>query len=165
MTITEQFFRTEIMPCHKAMYRLAYMILENEDDASDAVQMAMTRIWEHRDSMPEIGNPTAYCISAARYAAIDIARSRKPSDRLPDADTLASSDSIDERLEKGQELSTVKRIMRQLPENQQRVLSLSAFSECSNTEIAQITGLSDANVRTLLSRARTKLKLLYSQQQ
>ena len=82
MTITEQFFRTEIMPSHKAMYRLAYMILENEDDASDAVQMAMTRIWEHRDSMPEIGNPRAYCISAARYAAIDIARSRKPSDRL-----------------------------------------------------------------------------------
>lgn len=165
MTITEQFFRNKIMPCHKAMYRLAYMILENEDDASDAVQMAMTRIWEHRDSMPEIGNPRAYCISAARYAAIDIARSRKPSDRLSEADALAASDSMDERLEKGQELSTVKRIMRQLPENQQRVLSLSAFSECSNTEIARITGLSDANVRTLLSRARTKLRLLYSQQQ
>lgn len=47
MTITEQFFRNEIMPCHKAMYRLAYMILENADDASDAVQMAMIRIWEH----------------------------------------------------------------------------------------------------------------------
>ena len=108
------------------MYRLAYMILENEDDASDAVQMAMTRIWEHRDSMQEIGNLTAYCISAARYAAIDIARSRKPSDRLSEADALAASDS---------------------------------------TEIARITGLSDANVRTLLSRARTKLRLLYSQQQ
>ena len=90
MTITEQFFRNKIMPCHKAMYRLAYMILENEDDASDAVQMAMTRIWEHRDSMQEIGNLTAYCISAARYAAIDIARSRKPSDRLSEADALAT---------------------------------------------------------------------------
>ena len=88
------------MPCHKAMYRLAYMILENADDASDAVQIAMIRIWEHRDSMPEIGNPTAYCISAARYAAIDIARSRKPSDQLSEADSLAASDSMDELLDR-----------------------------------------------------------------
>ena len=151
------------MPCHKAMYRVAYMILENDDDASDAVQTAMIRIWEHRDSLSEISNPEAYCITAARSAAIDMTRSRRPVNQLSDACNLVACDSADERLEKGQELSAVECIIRQLPENQQRVLSLSAFSECSNAEISLITGLSDANVRTLLSRARTKLRILYSQ--
>lgn len=166
MTATEEFFKTEILARYKAMYRVAAVILDNNrDDAADAVQMAMTRLWERRDSLPAVQNPEGYCMAAVRMAAIDLIRSRRPSEQLSEASVAVADDSMAERVEAGQQLDAVGRMLRQLPANQQRVVRLSAYSGCSNTEIAMTTGLSEANVRTLLSRARTKLRLLYSQQQ
>ena len=40
-------------------------------------------------------------------------------------------------------------------------MELSSFGECSNEEIAEITGYSNENVRTLLSRARKTVKKLF----
>ncbi len=166
MTATEEFFKTEILARYKAMYRVAAAILDNNrDDAADAVQMAMTRLWERRAALPTVQNTEGYCLAAVRTAAIDLIRSRRPADALTEASASVADDSMAERVEAGQQLDAIGRLLRQLPDNQQRVVRLSAYSGCSNTEIARITGLTEANVRTLLSRARTKLRFLYSQQQ
>ncbi|MDE6768460.1 MAG: RNA polymerase subunit sigma-70, partial [Muribaculaceae bacterium] len=42
------------------------------------------------------------------------------------------------------------------------VVMLSAVSGLSNNEIQEVTGLSDDNVRVLLSRGRKKLKQLFA---
>ena len=166
MSTTEQFFKREILTRYKAMYRVAAMILDNNrDDAADAVQMAMTRLWERRDTLPAVQNPEGYCMAAARTAAVDLIRSRHSTEELTEASATVADDSTAGRVEASQQLDTVGRLIGQLPANQQRVIRLSAWSGCSNTEIAAVTGLSEANVRTLLSRARTKLRLLYSQHQ
>jgi len=49
-----------------------------------------------------------------------------------------------------------------LPENQRRVVMLSGIAGLSNSEIKKATGLSDDNVRVLLSRGRKKLRELFS---
>lgn len=166
MSTTEEFFKREILTRYRAMYRVAAVILDNNrDDAADAVQMAMTRLWERRSTLPAVQNPAGYCLAAARTAAVDLIRSRHSAEELTEASAATADDSVTGRVEASQQLDTIGRLIGQLPANQQRVIRLSAWSGCSNTEIAAATGLSEANVRTLLSRARTKLRLLYSQHQ
>jgi RNA polymerase sigma-70 factor (ECF subfamily) len=53
-------------------------------------------------------------------------------------------------------------LMSQLPPQQQEVMKLRTWGDCSLQEIAEITGMSHDNARTLLSRARRKLKELYN---
>lgn len=162
MRMTEEYFRKEIMPCRDSMFRVAAYILEDRDDAADAVQTAMVRIWEHGDRLAEPGNAGAYCVTVARRTAIDMLRGRKPRTPLAEAGSAVSDSDVASRLEQRSELSGIGRLMKLLPESQRRVLMLSAVAGCSNGEIAAITGFSDANVRTILSRARTNLKLLYT---
>lgn len=59
------------------------------------------------------------------------------------------------------QLGHLRNLIATLPKNQQDVLNLSVFGDCSNEEISEITGESAANVRQLLSRARKKLKSIY----
>lgn len=58
-------------------------------------------------------------------------------------------------------LGNVLKLMRLLPETQRKVVELSSVRGLSNAEITDITGLSDENVRVLLSRGRRRLRELY----
>lgn len=75
-------------------------------------------------------------------------------------DTSETNDA--DRLESADELRLLRTLLPQLPDNQRKAVELSAFSGCSNDEIAELTGESPANVRQLLSRGRRKLKELYN---
>lgn len=79
-------------------------------------------------------------------------------------DNEDSTDSMeaDSAIRHGDSVNLLNRIIDTLPPNQQMVIKMSTFAQCSNDEIAAATGLSDANVRTLLSRARHRIKELFS---
>ena len=58
-----------------------------------------------------------------------------------------------------EELSvTVKKVMSQLPERELEVLQLKFFSQLTNREIVQVTGLSESNVAVILYRTLRKIK-------
>ncbi|MDE6488217.1 MAG: sigma-70 region 4 domain-containing protein [Paramuribaculum sp.] len=59
------------------------------------------------------------------------------------------------------DLDLALKLMASLPEAQQRVVRLSSVGGCSNDEIAELTGFSPANVRTLLSRGRKRIRELF----
>lgn len=55
-------------------------------------------------------------------------------------------------------LDRVMQMMNCLPERQKRILLLRSVQDLSMEEIGQVTGLTEVNVRTLLSRARKRLR-------
>ena len=67
-----------------------------------------------------------------------------------------------DRIEHRDTIHLLQRIISLLPDRQREIISLSTFSGFSNEEIAQATGLSDANVRAILSRTRRRIKELFS---
>lgn len=154
----EEIFTTRFLPLYKKMYGVAAAILGNSsDEASDAVQDAMVKIWKSQQVMAEVTNPEGYAIAAVRSSAIDILRLRtrwSDIEECPEisADPLPEPDSA-EWLEK---------IIASLPPAQQHVVRMSAFASLSNEEISGITGFSAVNVRQLLSRGRKRIKELYS---
>ena len=151
-----------MLPHYRRMYETAMTILRNSDDASDAVQEAFTRLWEKRDDLPNIDNPEAYCVTTIRRICIDrIRRVTYPINEISE-DTLRISDDSDEQADNRESIQLVTLLMNKLPEQQRQVLQLRAFNDCSFEEIESITGLTGVNVRTLLSRARRRMRELFN---
>lgn len=149
-------FRNTIVPLYKPMFAAAAAILGDRDEAADAVQDTMERLWKARDSLDSIQSPAAYCLTVLRRVAIDRIRQRRPSESTDIlAETAAPDDDIDDTA------ATIDRIIATLPPNQQTVIRLSAFDHRSTDEIEAQTGLTNDNVRQLLSRARRRIKELY----
>ena len=151
-----------MLPHYRRMYATAITILRNSDDASDAVQEAFTRLWEKRDDLPNIDTPEAYCITTIKRICIDrIRKNALPINEVTE-DTLLISDDSDEQADNRESIQLVTLLMSKLPEQQRQVLQLRAFNDCSFEEIESITGLTGVNVRTLLSRARRRMRELFN---
>lgn len=155
-------FKRLLLPHYRRMYATAITILRNSDDASNAVQEAFTRLWEKRDDLPNIDTPEAYCVTTIKRICIDrIRKNALPINEVTE-DTLLISDDSDIQADNRESLQLVTLLMNKLPEQQRQVLQLRAFNDCSLEEIESITGLTGVNVRTLLSRARRRMKELFN---
>lgn len=156
-------FKKSVMPYHKAMYRIAYSVLGDVDDAADAVQETMIALWSKRDALKNVESLERYCLTSVKYHSISLLRRRKINIEITEAPSSESDYLFIEdnrRIEDKDRLSYMAQKMQMLPENFRKVLRLRAYGELTMEEISQVTGLSDGNVRVLLSRARKKLKEL-----
>lgn len=156
--MTGQEFRALILPLQDAMYRVAFLLLRQEDDAADIVQDTILRIWQRHDEISESQNHKAYCLTAVRNGALSLIRSREENVEIPES--IPAPDNVQDRLESKESLSLVKKAIESLPANQREVIRLSSYMGCSNDEIAGITGLTPVNVRALLSRGRRRIREL-----
>lgn len=156
-------FKQIVMPYYQKMYAVAMAMVRNNDDAKDIVQEAVTRLWEKRHEFANIENTQAYCITTTRHIAIDYIRSRHISDEITDNEMRLSSERNTEQIvESADNLSRVIDLMDRLTPQQRQVLELRCYNGCSMEEIASSTGLTPVNVRSILSRARQRLKELYN---
>ncbi len=157
-------FRHIVMPHYRPMYRLAYAILGNSDDAQDAVQEAVAKLWHKRDALPDESKALSYCLTTVRNCCADMLRMRRHVPITDDLREMCPDDMTDlsQTIESRDTLNKVIDLAATLPEAQQEVLRLRSYGDYSLQEIAEITGTSYENARTLLSRARRRLKELYS---
>ena len=160
--MTAASFKTTFLPLSAAMYRTAYGLLGNPQDAEDAVQEAFIRLWQKRDRVPIDDELGAYCQRLVCNLCIDNLRKG----RLAEADTMAEDvrvadeQSASASLESEEAVAQVEQAIQTLPENQQRVVELHIMHDRSLHEIEQETGFSAVNVRVLLSRGKKKLQQL-----
>ncbi len=155
------------MPLHKSLFAYALAILHEESDAADCLQDALTKLWENRSRLKEVDNPAAYATVTVKHLAISMAaRKQALTDPYGDSPPVVadSGPTPAQAFENREDLACVRDLLGQLPDNQRRVVTLSAVAGLSNSEIREATGLSDDNVRVLLSRGRKKLKQLFSKQ-
>lgn len=160
--MTEAEFEQTILPCYRKMYAAAYVILSDSSEASDAVQESFSRLWERRDRIAMPDSPEAYCLTVVRRLSIDRIRRRRALSSLDEGFEVAvAAETTGARVEDADALRHVSSLLASLPESQQRVIKMSSILGMDNREIATATGLSDVNVRTLLSRGRRRLKQLF----
>nr|MBD5377695.1 sigma-70 family RNA polymerase sigma factor [Bacteroides sp.] len=153
-------FRSLVMP-HAAMMLAVCERILGPEDAPDALQEALLKLWQACDALEAAANQGAYCRMAARNAAIS--RLRSASAALPlDAAAGVGDDLTVCQLDDASSLGLVEELIDRLPPVQRSVLRLRSFDGLDVSEIASRLGLSEANVRQHLSRARRTLKHLYS---
>jgi len=162
--MTAAYFKQAYYSLHPKLYRVAYAILQNTEDAEDIIQDVYCKLWEERDKLVDIQKPEAYCVTLVKNLCMDFFRSPKKAlytQSIDDVDCPDHAPNPETEMEYQDTLEKIKALIRRLPEKQQRVLDLRAFADCSQEDIARITGESAENVRVLLSRARNTLKMKF----
>lgn len=160
--MTKEEFKAEILPHYRLMYRVATSVLRNEEEAADAVHDAVLKIFERRNQLKDVSNVKQFCLSVVRNTCLNIIRDRKiyvEIDKVTDIESNENED-IYSIMECNDLSDYVAGLIEHLPVDQKRVFQLSAFGGFSNAEIANLLGITQGNVRVILSRARKKIKIL-----
>ena len=153
-------FKRRFLPYRQKLYRTAFRLMGNTQDAEDMVQEVYMKLWSKRDALPDVQDVEAYCVTLTKNMCIDrlrIAEAEKEDvDKVPTM--LAATDEVEVQIERRDAVEQVKQIIGTLPEHQQQVITLRDMEDCSFEEIAEQTGLTAVNIRMLLSRARKTIR-------
>ena len=154
-------FKELFLPYHAKLYRVAFRLMENTQDAEDMVQEAYLKLWKKRDELPnDIHSMEAYCITLIKNICHDALRiSHLDEDRRsPEELNVSGSTNIATEVELKDEANQVMTLIEQLPEQQQKIVRMRDIEDRPYEEIEEATGLSSVNIRVLLSRARKKIR-------
>ena len=156
--MTEREFHVTYLSLADALYKVAFYILETQDDAEDAVQELYLKLWRNRDALDAVRNPRAYAVTLLRNICLD--RIRQAS-RMVEAEPQEGSFGVfdpDRAMDERERLQKVLAALKSLPDKQRDILILRTVEGLDYNEIAAITGTDNLTLRVLLSKARKKLK-------
>ena len=135
------------------MYRYARTLLGDSDEAMDAVQDVMERLWKRRSVWRDIRNPEAFMMRSVRNSCIDRLESRRTVNVSGEVVQMAEA-------ERWSDVQLVRSAMAELPEKQRTVLYLKDIEGYRTEEIAEMLEIKENQTRVILSRARKALKNL-----
>ncbi len=134
------------------IFRFALKHLKNEMSARDIVQETYTKVWaKHEEVVFE--KVKSYLFTTAYHAIVDWTKKEKRSGDINDAHGHSSTPNVDFDIQE-----ILHEALSRLPEVQKSVVLLRDYEGYNYTEIAEITGLSESQVKVYIFRARKGLK-------
>ncbi|MGC3978971.1 MAG: RNA polymerase sigma factor [Paludibacteraceae bacterium] len=150
-------FNTLFSTLSDKLFRMAKSMLQNTDEAKDAVQDLQLKMWEKRDSLDYAENKITFTLKTMRNLCIDTLRKRRNSEELRPEFDYQQHDDI-RLLEMRDMANYASKLIDRLPEIQRTVIRMRDVEEMEIAEIAYITELSENAVNVNLSRARAKIR-------
>ena len=161
--MTHEEFKVVWLPLSGTFYRAAWSVLGNEADARDAVQDAYVRLWNSRDKLDDVRNPSSFGVAMVKNISLDMMR-RKAVRQGPDVEDAAkdtpSSQDADQPAISKETAESLYRAMDLLSRQDRELVRLRFFEDMEYDDISRRTGLNLVNVRVRISRARQKIKQL-----
>ena len=153
-------FKRLYYPFHPKLYRIAFALLNNADDAEDILQDTYYKLWDKRTELINVLQPEAFCVRLVKNLCLDFLRA--PRNRIDNESVeslnIMTGTNPERELESKEKIHQIETMIKQLPDKQRIVIQMRGCGDCSFEEIEAATGESAANVRVLLSRARKTLK-------
>lgn len=137
------------------MYRIAISILQNEEDAADAIQETMLKCWQKINQVRNEDYFETWLIRILINQCKDILKGRKRTVLVDDIPEAAQEDNYTN--------TEWKAVLRGLHEKYRIVLELYYVEGFSTKEIATMLHITDASVRTRLVRGRKQLEQMFQE--
>jgi RNA polymerase sigma factor (sigma-70 family) len=159
-----QAFNQRILPVQGRLFRMAQLFLRSREEAEDAMQDVLLRLWTNRQQLEQYNSLEALAVQMTKNVCLDRLKSHGRKKVTGDADLLAvrtEAASPYELTEANDSNALIHRLIEDLPDQQKLVLHLRDVEEYTFEEIEDITGFSVNNIRVILSRARQRLRESY----
>jgi RNA polymerase sigma-70 factor (ECF subfamily) len=141
---------------------LAYAVrrVSERADAADVTAEVFTIAWRRRDDIPDGPDARLWLFGVARRVVANQLRGELRRARLAEALRCAlhqaARDPADELLER-EHAAAALAALRELPETERELLTLTAWEGLTPSQAARVLGLSPAAARVRLHRARKRL--------
>ena len=152
--MTSKEFEEKYVTMSPYLYRVAYALLHNQQDAEDMVQETLVKLWRDAERIDRLQNPQGYVLRTLRNACVDLLRSRCNETEIENfEEMLAEPEPPPETDAQDQ----VHSLLLTLPPRARKIVTMRHVAECSIDEICEVTGETPLNVRQILSRSRRKI--------
>lgn len=153
-----EFIRT-VMPFKDKLYRLAKRLLVSVEEAEDATQEILLKLWSKKNGISEYNNLEAFAMTMVKNLCLDRLKSKQAGNlKLVHSNYEDGSHSLQRELEQKDTVCWVQKIMEELPEQQKMVMQLRDVEEYGFEEIATLLDMNPTAVRVALSRARKTVR-------
>jgi RNA polymerase sigma-70 factor (ECF subfamily) len=143
------------------MFRVAHGLLRSVQDAEDAVQEALLKLYR-TDGWLRMEDEKAFLARTVWRVGLDVvARRPRGTEPLEDEagrEFAAEGESAEESLVGHGERELLRRLIEKLPEELRQPLMLCAIEEMTSREVAIAMGIPEGTVRTRVMRARAELR-------
>jgi RNA polymerase sigma-70 factor (ECF subfamily) len=152
-------FREKIVSISPKLFLVALRLLRNEEEAKDAVQDVMVRLWKSRRLLGAHPNQSGYACLTTRNYCLDVLRKKGPllSNDI-DITQVAIPDNDHDNMEEREVIEIVEKIISCLPEKQREIVLMRDIDGLEFEEIEIITGIRKEIIRVILSRARKNIR-------
>lgn len=143
----------------RLIFRIAYSVVRNRDDAEDVVQEVFLRLAKHGTN--GIDDPKAWISRVAWRVSVDRYRKfvREPREEFDEkfhAPVALAADGEQAAISR-QMLALLDRLIATLPRKEREALLLTSVEELTSAEAAKVLGASETSIRGRVFRARQRL--------
>lgn len=154
----QQEFLSTVLPFKDKLYRLAKRLLISTEEAEDAVQEVLLKLWNAKEKISGYKNPEAFAITMTKNYCFDRLKSKQASNMKIVHSNYKNHDNIERDVEVKDGVNMVFQIMETLPEQQKTILQLRDVEQFEFSEIAEMLELNETAIRVSLSRARKAVR-------
>ena len=155
-----QEFKQRYMPHYRLLYRVAYHLTANAQDAEDLLQDLYLKLWQKRDSLTDEAMKESYLVAMMRNLYLDQHRLKHidTSAELKEESSPPDERSLDHQIDSQDELQQMEGLISELPDRDAKIIQMHLVEERSYEEIEHDTGLSQGYIRIIVMRTKKKLQ-------
>ncbi|NIK92916.1 RNA polymerase sigma factor [Mangrovimonas sp. CR14] len=152
-------FLNTVMPFKDKVFRLAKRLLVSTEEAEDATQEVLLKLWNNKSKIAEYNNVEAFSMTMTKNFCLDKLKSKQAQNlKLVHSNYKDEHASLQKQIELNDSLGWVGKIIQELPEQQRMIIQLRDIEQYDYGEIAEMLDMNQTAIRVALSRARKTIR-------
>ena len=148
-----------ITPFKDKLFRLARRMLVSTEEAEDATQEVLVRLWNKNNDLERYNSVEALAMTMTKNYCFDRLKSKQANNlKLAHTNYEDKEISLQHKVELNDSVNLVHKLIEALPEQQKIIIQLRDIEEYEFEEIAEILQINQTAVRVSLSRARKTIR-------
>lgn len=157
--MTQAEFLNMVMPFKDKIFRLAKRLLVSKEEAEDATQEILLKLWNNKTKIEAYKNVEAFSMTMTKNFCLDKLKSKHAQNlKIVHSNYEDKNTSLQKQVELNDSVHWVAKIIENLPEQQKMVIQLRDIEQYELEEIAKMLDMNNTAVRVALSRARKVIR-------
>ncbi|MFD2916095.1 RNA polymerase sigma factor [Psychroserpens luteus] len=157
--MTQTDFTKLVLPFKDKVFRLAKRLLVSREEAEDATQEILLKLWKNKQKIAEYKNLEAFSMTMTKNFCLDRLKSKQAQNlKIVHSNYEENNTSLEKQVEARDSVDWVSKIIEELPEQQKIILQLRDIEEYDFDEIAKVVDMNPTAIRVALSRARKTIR-------
>lgn len=152
-------FLNIVVPFKDKVFRLAKRLLVSKEEAEDATQEVLLKLWKNKERIQNYKNVEAFSMTMTKNFCLDKLKSKHAQNlKIVHSNYKDENTSLQKQIELNDSIDWVAKIIEDLPEQQKMVIQLRDVEQYDLDEIAKMLDMQNTAVRVALSRARKTIR-------
>lgn len=148
-----------IEPFKDKVFRLAKRLLVSSEEAQDATQDILVKLWDKKNGLEQYNNVEALAMTMTKNYCLDQLKSKRSSNlKIVHTNFTDREAGLDQKMEDQDSWSWVEKIINDLPEQQKLIIQMRDIEQYDFEEMAKMLDMNETAIRVALSRARKTIR-------